>query len=93
MTAFRKCHCHWRTPGGALSLSLLKMLRDALDLDTDASINTCIATAARASHGHKSLTAITAHLCALVEVHSVEALVPAVRQLSLGASRRGLPEY
>lgn len=75
------------TRAARLSLSLLKMLRDALDLDSDANINTCIATAARAARGHKSLAATAAHLAALLEVHSVEALVPAVRQLCLRGGR------
>lgn len=71
------------SPAGRMSLSLLKELRTALDLDSGASTSTCIATAARVTQTHASLSATCAHLCALLEVHSVEALVPSARQLVL----------
>ena len=75
------------TRAARLSLALLKQLRHALDLDGDASIGMCVAAAARVTKGHASLSTICAHLCALLQVHTVEAIVPAVRQINLTSRR------
>lgn len=73
------------TRAARLSLSLLKQLRAALDLDSSAPIATCIASAARKTKELAALEATTNHLCGLLQLHTHEALVPAVRQLSLSS--------
>ena len=78
------------TRAARLSLSLLKQLRQALDLSGDASIGMCVAAAAKATRGYQSLASTCAHLCALLRLHSNEAIVPAVRQLTLAAGRAPL---
>ena len=76
-----------------LSLSLVRQLRAALDLDEDATIGMCVAAAGRTTKGYATLTGLCGQLCSLVEVHSLEALVPAVRQLTLSSAglRRAAP--
>ena len=72
----------------ALSLSLLKQLREALDLDTSASVGMCVAAAARVTRGHAELAGMVAHLKALFQVHSNDAILPAARQLTISAAPR-----
>jgi hypothetical protein len=80
------------TRAARLSLSLLRQLRQALDLGGDATIGMCVAAAGRTCRSHATFTALCAHLCTLLEVRSVEAIVPAVRQMCL-VSRRVPPAH
>ena len=82
------------TRAARLSLALLKQLRTALDLDADASIGMCVAAAARAARGHAQLNGLASHLQALLQVHSIDAIAPAVRQLTLSSGpASGLRPY
>ena len=67
----------------------------ALDLDGEATIGICVAAAAaRVTKGHASLSGLAAHLCALLQVHSNEAILPAARQLTISAAPRvPLPSF
>ena len=76
------------TRAARLSLSLLKQLREALDLDTSASVGMCVAAAARVTRGHAELAGMVAHLKALFQVHSNDAILPAARQLTISAAPR-----
>ena len=76
------------TRAARLSLSLLKQMRAALDLDKDASMSMTIATATRYTKERETMSTVCNHLCAMVQVGSVEALVPAVRQICLSSPTR-----
>ena len=75
------------TRAARYSVTLIRRLRTSLDLDEDASVEECLGAASRAAKGAEQLGSLVGHLCALLEVGSAEAVVPAVRQLALATGR------
>ena len=71
------------TRAARLALNLLQQLRDALQIESTASSATCLATASRLAQNERELSWTCSHLCGLLKVGSVDALVPAVRHLCL----------
>ena len=79
------------TRAARLALTIIEHLRGAFDLPPSASIESCLGAAQRSAHAKRTLDGISAHLCALVGVDSLEALIPAVRQLCLTHKGRAPP--
>ena len=79
------------TRAARLALTILEHLRGAYDLPPSASIESCLGAAQRSAHAKRTLDGLSAHLCALVGVDSLEALIPAVRHLCLTHKGRALP--
>ena len=73
------------TSAARLSLSLLRRLRGLFDLPSDAPIERCLAAAARGAQAKQTVDHLTQHLCPLLGLQSLDAVIPAVRQLRLAA--------